>query len=497
MKISKLINFTKFLYQNPPHRWSFGKGRYVKHVDSMNKWINKYSSDRGIYVSNRSKTEYPEVTGYLIETLTKWGYSNKAEKWFEWLVSIQNEDGGWPDQTLNNTSVFFDSAQIIRGIKFYSDLKKIPTKDIQERYLKYFSKNYQSHLIPKTSKIEDISWHLINLQAAWIVHQNWPKRISLDWLTKNLNKYFSLWNVGYQISHFDIYILEAMYELGIFPEKLQQYLHYFDKKVKKFKYVPCDRNNNAPCYTATAQLGVLYYKMGRKKDGDELLFSMLNHLDTRRGNWPGSGKGGNYIKDEVSWGLKYFLDLLFYYQSSLFDLEEGQDWDSITDKFHREICNIVSASTKKGSKVLDVGCGLGRYMHDLKNKFHMFGVDISRQNVRHCRDKELQVIKSSLTNIVLPKNYPKKFDLIYAIESFEHAVFPKNALFELTKILEDKGKILIIDKDLYKYFHFRLCPLERYYSKRDFNNLAKENNLLVKSYSKVGNFIACEMIKDL
>lgn len=495
MIISKLINFSKLLYENPPNNWSFGKGRYVKHVESMDQWINKYSSDKGIFVSNKNPVEYPEVTGYWLETLTKWGYSNKADSWYYWLVSIQNQDGGWSDQTLKSNSVFFDSAQIIRGIKYYSDLKKIPANDIQERYLEYFSKNYQSHLIPKTSKIEDISWHLINLQAAWIVNQNWPKRISLDWLTKKLRKYFSIWNVGYQISHFDIYILEAMYELNIFPEKIREYLHYFDNKVKKYNYVPCDMNNNAPCYTATAQLGVLYYKMGRKDDGDKLLFNMLDRFNTRRGNWPGSGKGGNYRKDEVSWGLKYFLDLLFYYQSSSFDLEKGQDWDSITNKFHREICNIVSVSTKKESKVLDVGCGLGRYMQDLQNKFHMFGIDISQQNVKHCRDKGLQVIKSSLTNIILPKNYPKKFDLIYAIESFEHAVFPKNALFELTKILEDKGKILIIDKDLYKSFHFRLCPLERYYSKRDFINLATANKLSVSSFSKVRNFLVCEMVK--
>lgn len=497
MKISKLINFIKLLYQNPLHRWSFGKGRYVKHVESMDNWINKYSSDKGIFVSNKNRLEYPEVTGYWLETLTKWGYTSKAESWYNWLVSIQNQDGGWSDQTLKSDSVFFDSAQVIRGIKFYSDLKKIPVKDTLAKYLKYFTHHYRSHLISKTSKIKDIGWHLVNLQAAWIVHQNWPNLISLSWLNKNLQKYFSIWNVGYQISHFDIYVLEAMYELGIFPEKLNRYLHYFDKKVKKFKYVPCDRNNNAPCYTATAQLGILYYKMGRKKDGDELLFSMLNHLDTRRGNWPGSGKGGNYIKDEVSWGLKYFLDLLFYYQSSSFDLKKGQDWDLITNKFHREISNLVRVSAKKGSKVLDVGCGLGRYMYSLKNKFHIFGIDISQYNVKHCKNKGLQVNRSSLMSIILPKNYPKKFDLIYAIESFEHAVFPMNALFEITKILEDKGKLLIIDKDIYKTLHFSLCPLERYYNKRDFNNLAKANNLLVKSYSKVGNFIACEMVKNL
>lgn len=495
--MSKLINFIKLLYENPPNHWSFGRGRYVKHIDSIDKWINKYSSDKGIYVSNRNKSEYPEVTGYWLETLTKWGYSKKAEKWFQWLLSIQNKDGGWSDPTLNNTSIFFDSAQIIRGIKYYSNFKNISIHNTLKKYLKYFSKNYRSHIISKTFKIEDISWHLINLQAVWIVHQHWPDLVSLSWLEKNLQKHFSIWDVGYQISHFDIYILEAMFELGIFPEKLNQYLQYFDSKVKQFKYVPCDRNNDAPCYTATAQLGVLYYKMGRKKDGDALLFTMLNHLDIRRGNWPGSGKGGNYMKDEVSWGLKYFLDLLFYYQLSSFDLGESQDWDLIINKFYRAISHIVRVSAKKGSKVLDAGCGLGRYMDSLKSKFDIFGFDISRQNVRHCKKKGLKVCESSLLNIILPKTYPKQFDLIYAIESFEHAVFPKNALKQLSNLLEDKGKILIIDKNIYKTLHFKLCPLERYYNKQDFNNLAKENNLLVVSYKKIGNFIACELKKDL
>ena len=322
MKFNRFTFFSKLLSQKTRNTKNFINTSYIEHIRSINKWLNKYSSDKGIYISNKQRREFPEVTGYWIETLLKWSYVEKASKWFNWLISIQNIDGGWPEPYTNGPSVLFDSGQIIRGIKCYSEINNVDVTKISKNFLSYFLKVKEKHFTIKTASIKSIGWHLNHLQTAWIVHKNWPGLISLKWLKLKLSKSLKIWKVGYQLSHYDIYALEAMYELGIFPNKLKKYIRYFDKKVRRLNYVPCDRNNNAPCYTATAQLGVLYYKMGRKKDGDRLLFTMLDHLNVRRGNWTGSGKGGNYgPKEELSWGLKYFLDLLYYHYTSSFDLD--------------------------------------------------------------------------------------------------------------------------------------------------------------------------------
>lgn len=495
MITKKITNLIKFFYHNPPHLWSWGYGKYAKHLEAIDAWIKKYSSNKGIYISNRQCQEYPEVTGYFIETLLKWGYNDIAKDCFNWLLLIQNTDGGWPDLTLNKTSVFFDSAQIIRGIKCYSDLYKINASQSIKSYLSYFSKNKEDQLLPHQLTITGISWYFINLQAAWIVNKYWPEYISVKWLHNKLKRSFDVWSPGFQNSHFDIYILEAMHELQLFPDKFNKYITYFDNKVSENGLVPCDRKNQAPCYTASAQLGVLYYKLGRRKEADMLLFRLLQELDIDEGNWTGSGIEGNYMQNEqVSWTLKYFLDMLYYHCNYSFDLETNGDFTTLGDKFHEDLLNQVKKKLKKGQTVLDAGCGLGRYINELAKNYKVFGFDISENNVKYCRKKGLKVFHSSLSDIHIPEKYPKKYDLIYLIEAFEHAIFPQNVIAQLKKYLCEKGRIIIIDKYRFNCLHYRLCPFERYYTKGDLVQLARKNGLNIMSFIILGGFFICEMI---
>lgn len=491
--ISKLIsNISKY----PINNWSFGNGAYIKHIQAIDSWLIKYSDNKGVYFSSKNHQRYPEVTGYFIETLLKWGYTTKAKGWFYWLCFLQNKDGGWQIPTLSGPSVFFDSAQIIRGIKEYSDYSKVNSSKQIKSYLSYFLKNKQDQLIPQNITIKDINWYLVNLQAAWIVHKYWPNYISTRWITSKLKKAFSVWDVGYQNSHLDLYILEAMFELKIFPQKFNRYVEYFDSIIKKYGMITCDRKNYSVCYTATAQMGVLYYKMGRIKDADNLLFKMLTELDIRRKNWPASAKGGNYIPNhDVSWTIKFFLDMLYCYSLCKFDLSPDGDWSQINTDFGETIIsNIIKISDDKKLNILDVGCGLGRYMNKWNKKHHVFGVDISQSNVNYCHKIGLKVVQGSFTNFILPKNYPDKFDLIYSVEAFEHSVFPSNAIAKMKSYLSKTGKIIIVDKDPYSYPYYKLCVFEKYFSKREYKWLARKNGMLIKSIKNIGGFIICEMM---
>jgi SAM-dependent methyltransferase len=491
-----LISIILRLKANPIRTWSLGKGKYIPQLNSIEKWIKNNSSAKGIYVSNLDRKEYPEVTGYWIETALTWGFSDLASSWIMWLVKLQNIDGGWPDTSLNNQSLFFDSGQVVRGIKHYSDNKRINSSVIYKKYLKYFDENKNKHLIPNSREMEHITWRLINLQIASIVQKNWPKHLSKKWLVSNLKKYIDFWNVGYRSSHFDIYILEALYDLSIFTKELSKYIGYFDKIVTKYGLVTCDRNNIAPCYTASAQLGVLYYKMGRKEDGEKILFNLLDQLDISKGNWPGSTESGNYlVNQEISWGLKYFLDLLNLYSHHSFDLSKDGEWMKTDNSFHDILLKELISTLNIGDKVLDVGCGLGRYMDVLKDKYQVYGIDISSHNVKICRNKKLNVASGSLTNYNLPKQYPSKFNLIYMIEAFEHAVFPGNAIAQARLHLKDNGKLIIIDKDFYSCLDYRLCCFEQYFTKREYAKLALNNDMSILSFKKIGNFIMCTMVK--
>ena len=45
----------------------------------------------------RRRYYYPEVTGYYIPTLMRWGFTDQAESYAKWLISIQHSDGAWYD----------------------------------------------------------------------------------------------------------------------------------------------------------------------------------------------------------------------------------------------------------------------------------------------------------------------------------------------------------------------------------------------------------------
>ena len=488
MNISELISALK---RTPLTKWSFGHGKYVMRVRSIDRWIKRYSSSKGIYISSQENTEYPEVTGYFLETLLKWGYVDQADSWFKWLTSIQNKDGGWPSPNLNEESMFFDSGQIARGLNYYAKHYNVAEPASIKKFLAYFDANKEECLIPSSSNLAEVSWHLTNLQIAWIVGNNWPHHINLGWLEKSLKPYFAKWDVGYQNSHFDIYILEAMHGLGIFPKQFDKYLAYFDEQVKTYGVVPYSRENSAPCFTATAQLGVLYHRMGRQKEAHTIMFKMLDMLDIKKGNWPGAGKGTGYYENaEISWGLKYFLDLMYDFSISAFDLDVESEWTTVTDPLHERVLSVIESHTQPKSTMLDVGCGLGRYMAMLESKHDMYGADISEGNVKACRKKKLRVAGTSCTELRLPPSFPQKYDLIYAVEAFEHKVFPVNFLIQAKRLLKRRGKIIIVDKDLYQCLDYRLYPFESYYTKKEMRQLAKSAGMYVESFAEISPFFA-------
>src|SRR3989339_1002384 len=148
MNIGELISALK---RTPLKNWSFGHGKYVMRVRSIDRWIKRYSSSKGIYISSQENTEYPEVTGYFLETLLKWGYVDQADSWYEWLISIQNKDGGWPSPNLNEESMFFDSGQIVRGLDYYAKHHNLAEPDSIKKFLAYFDTNKEECLIPSSS----------------------------------------------------------------------------------------------------------------------------------------------------------------------------------------------------------------------------------------------------------------------------------------------------------------------------------------------------------
>lgn len=99
-------------------------------------------------------------------------------------------------------------------------------------------------------------------------------------------------------------------------------------------------------------------------------------------------------------------------------------------------------SLQPNSRVLEVGCGNGKNML-YRNDLNFYGIDISEQQVNICKNKNLRVVKSDMTDLPFDDNI---FDYEICIATYHHLdndVDRQKALDEMYRTLKIGGKILI------------------------------------------------------
>jgi len=95
----------------------------------------------------------------------------------------------------------------------------------------------------------------------------------------------------------------------------------------------------------------------------------------------------------------------------------------------------------ENSLIYDLGCGNGRNMK-FKN-LNFIGIDNCQNFINICKSKNLNVIKSEITNTQLPSN---SADAIICIAVLHHLVSEENrlrALLEIKRLIKSGGKILL------------------------------------------------------
>ena len=153
------------------------------------------------------------------------------------------------------------------------------------------------------------------------------------------------------------------------------------------------------------------------------------------------------------------------YYSSFYMKETKEDNDFL--RFYNKIKKYINFN----DKILDYGCGDGKFLKILNDKkYNIYGADLPTNILENLIKKKLNIIP--FQNLL---KFENEFQLIYLRDVFEHSHNPIKLIDDLDKLLINKG-YLIIDGPVEKNFSIiNFLIILNYKFKKLFNNNVYEN----------------------
>jgi ubiquinone/menaquinone biosynthesis C-methylase UbiE len=123
-----------------------------------------------------------------------------------------------------------------------------------------------------------------------------------------------------------------------------------------------------------------------------------------------------------------------------------------------------------GRRVLDVGCGKGRFARVLRERHpgcEIWGLDIALAMLK-CVPPDIRICAGSMTELPFPAG---AFDAAYATESLEHAVDIPRAVAEICRVVRPGGRIVIIDKNAEQWGRLDTPDWEKWFHRKELERL--------------------------
>lgn len=133
-----------------------------------------------------------------------------------------------------------------------------------------------------------------------------------------------------------------------------------------------------------------------------------------------------------------------------------------------------------GRRVVDVGCGKGRFARVLKDRYptcEICAVDLALAMVRRV-PPDIHACAASMTALPLASGV---FDGAYATESLEHAVDIETAVSEICRVVRPGGRIAIIDKNAAQWGRLETPAWEKWFGRKELESLLGKHCRTVSS----------------
>ena len=158
---------------------------------------------------------------------------------------------------------------------------------------------------------------------------------------------------------------------------------------------------------------------------------------------------------------------------------------------------IKSITTVCEKKILDVGCGSGKFVQYLdQEKIDIFGLEPSAALYNQFLSKNIKFVNSSIKEFASKSSV--KYDIITLLDVLEHVDFPSVFIDDIIR-LQPSGGILVIEIPLYgslpciifgKKWHFFNKYHLSYFSKERLFKLLHEKGYQLVKYSYRGKYFS-------
>ncbi|MBI4309467.1 MAG: methyltransferase domain-containing protein [Candidatus Omnitrophica bacterium] len=412
-------------------------------------WIKTNTiEEKGIVVSSQQKFPYLEVTGYLVPTLMEAGEFDLAGQYAGFLVFMQRPNGSFagPD----GREYIFDSGQALRGLARAAGRRE-QFKPFAQKTADYLVASMHSDGRLPAIYNDDIpeAVHVFVLPAlveAGVILQR-PDYI--DAAHRSAAYYQRQSNVlseGY-LTHFLAYILDGFIDVGE-VEFVRPFVEKLFFTQRKDGSIPAYAGVNWACSTGVAQLAIIAYKLGMYEQADKAL-KFVRSIQNPSGGFFGSyGSRADYFpKAEISWAAKFFIDAAHMSVKSFFDRHADIFLKEVPENDPRFKFVADRLMPFKTGKVLDAGCGKGRFSQRIHQHFpdwEIHGLDCSNELLKEAGEF-IHKKQGSLLCLPYPDEY---FEAVICIEALEHTIEYGKAIMEMCRVLKKDGILIIIDKNL-------------------------------------------------
>jgi SAM-dependent methyltransferase len=140
--------------------------------------------------------------------------------------------------------------------------------------------------------------------------------------------------------------------------------------------------------------------------------------------------------------LKFYNEWL--YTAHIYDEGDSEMHKGLTEEVTRQY--IDPLNLPKNSKILDLGCGPGYFLDEMKTRGYtdLTGVTLSPGDIKICEEKGHTIKKYDLSFIPQSEGYfDESVDFVFLRHALEHSPYPIFSLMEYNRILKQFGKIYI------------------------------------------------------